>query len=284
MIVITGATGQLGRLIVAELIASMSADQIGVSVRDPSKANDLAARGVRVRRGDFDDSASLADAFEGAKQVLIVSSNAAASGGDPLAQHRNAIQAAKAAGARRIAYTSHMGASANSAFPPMRDHAATEAMLAACGIPWTSLRNGFYAATVPRLVGDAARSGVLAAPADGKVSWTAHADLAAGAARILADEGRFDGPTPPLTASEALDLADVAAVLSKQTGRVIERRIVADDDHSARLAGFGLPRPAIDIMLGLFRASRAHEFEAVDPTLAMLLSRQPAAIRDFLRQ
>lgn len=133
-------------------------------------------------------------------------------------------------------------------------------------------------------MGDAAQSGVLAAPADGKVSWTAHADLAAGAARILADEGRFDGSTPPLTASEALDLADVAAILSKQTGRAIERHIVADNDHSARLAGFGLPRPAIDIMLGLFRASRAHEFEAVDPTLAMLLSRQPAAIRDFLRQ
>lgn len=230
----------------------MSADRIGVSVRDPSKANDLAARGVRVRRGDFGDSASLADAFEGVKQVLIVSSNAAAGGGDPLAQHRNAIRAAKAAGARRIVYTSHMGASANSAFPPMRGHAATEAM--------------------------------LAAPADGKVSWTAHADLAAGAARILGHEGRFDGPTPPLTAGEALDLADIAAVLSKQTGRVIERRIVADDGHSARLAGFGLPRPAVDITLGLFRASRAHEFEAVDPTLAMLLSRQPTAMRDLLRQ
>lgn len=87
MIVITGATGQLGRLIVAELLASMSTDQIGVSVRDPSKANDLAARGVRVCRGDFGDSASLTDAFEGAKQVLIVSSNAAASGGDLTSPH-----------------------------------------------------------------------------------------------------------------------------------------------------------------------------------------------------
>ena len=123
MIIVTGATGQLGRLIVQELLALMSADQIGVSVRDPGKATDLAARGVRVRRGDFDDPASLADAFELATQVLIVSSNAAASGGDPLAQHRTAIAAAKAVRARRIVYTSHMGVSATSAFLPMRDHA-----------------------------------------------------------------------------------------------------------------------------------------------------------------
>ena len=283
MIIITGATGQLGRLIVEELLTRLPPDRIGVSVRDPGKANDLAARGVRVRRGDFDDPAGLADAFEAATQVLIVSSNAAATGGDPLAQHRNAIAAARAAGARRIVYTSHMAASATSAFPPMRHHAATEAMLAGCGVDRTSLRNGFYASTIPRLVGDAARSGVLAAPADGKVCWTTHADLAAGAARVLADESRASGPTPPLTAGEALDLADVAAVLSRQAGRAVERRFIADEDYAARLAGLGLPRPAVDIMLGLFRASRAGEFEATDPALETLLARRPTAMGDWLR-
>ena len=242
MIVVTGATGQLGRLIVEELLGLMPADRIGASARDPSRIDDLAVRGVRVRHGDFDVPGSLAQAFEGAKQVLIVSSNAAAYGGDPLAQHGNAIAASKAAGAERIVYTSHMGASATSKFAPMRDHAATEAMLAACGAAWTSLRNGFYATTVPRLLGDAARSGVLAAPADGKVSWTTHADLAAGAARILAGGGRFEGPTPPLTAGEALDLADVAAILSEKCGRAIDRRVVADEDYAIRLAGSGLSR------------------------------------------
>ena len=282
MIIVTGATGQLGRLIVEELLARLPPDRIGVSVRDPGRADDLAARGVRVRRGDFDDPASLADAFEAATQLLMVSSNAAAAGGDPLAQHRNAIAAATAAGVRRIVYTSHMAASAASGFPPMRDHAATEAMLAGCGIDWISLRNGFYAATVPQLIGDAARSGVLAAPADGKVSWTTHADLAAGTARVLADEGHAGGPTPPLTAREALDLADVAAVLSRQAGQAVERRVIADEDYAAQLAGLGFPGPVIDIMLGLFQASRAGEFGATDPTLERLLNRQPAAIDDWL--
>ena len=201
MIVITGATGALGRQIVAQLLDRRNADQIGVSVRDPAKAQALSQRGVRVRQGDFDHPETLAAAFEGATQVLIVSSNARAYGGDAIGQQRAAVEAARAAGARRIVYTSHMGAGADSAFPPMHDHAAAEAMLRDCGVAWTALRNGFYASTVPMMVGEAASSGVLAAPADGKVSWTAHADLAAAAVEVLLQEGRFEGPTPPLTGS-----------------------------------------------------------------------------------
>ena len=155
-------------------------------------------------------------------------------------------------------------------------------MLAGSEVAWTSLRNGFYASTVPRLIGDAAQSGVLVAPADGKVSWTTHADLAAAAARVLADEGRFDGPTPPLTAGEALDLADIAAILSERTTRPIERRRIADEVYAAQLSDLGLPQPVIDITLGLFRASRAGEFEATDPALELLLNRQPTAVHDWL--
>lgn len=283
MIVVTGATGTLGRLIVEELLASTTADQIGVSVRDPGKAGNLADRGVRVRHGDFTDRDSLTTAFEGATQVLIVSSNAAATGGDPLAQHRAAIDAAKSVGVRRIVYTSHMGVSDRSRFPPMRDHAATEEMLAASGVAWTAMRNGFYAATVPRIVGDAVRSGTIAAPADGKVSWTNHADLAAAAARILLDESRFDGPTPPLTGSEALDLSDIAAILSELTGRTIERHVLADEEYGASMTGAGMPSTAVNIMLGLFDASRSGEFTAVDPTLATLLDRPPVTVREVLR-
>lgn len=198
MIVVTGATGKLGRQVVEQLLEQLPADRVAASVREPAKAQDLARRGVRVRQGDFADPDSLVSAFEGASQLLMVSSNARASGGDPLAQHRSAIAAAQAAGVRRIVYTSHMAAGATSAFPPMRDHAATEDMLRACGTAWTALRNGFYASTVATMIGDAASSGVLAAPADGKVSWTAHRDLAAGAAAVLVSEGRFDGPTPRL--------------------------------------------------------------------------------------
>src|SRR5687768_15452866 len=98
MIIVTGATGQLGRAVVQQLVARVPADQIGVSVREPTKAGELAALGVRVRRGDFTDPASLRHAFAGARQVLIVSSNARATGGDTLAQHRAAIEAARAVG------------------------------------------------------------------------------------------------------------------------------------------------------------------------------------------
>ena len=147
MIVITGATGQLGSLIVASLLERVPAQDVGVSVRDPSRAADLAERGIRVRRGDFGEPDSLADAFEGAGQVLIVSANE--TGGKLVAAHRAAIDAARTAGAKRILYTSHQGAAADSMFAPMPDHAATEAYLAAAGTPFTALRNGFYATTRP---------------------------------------------------------------------------------------------------------------------------------------
>ncbi|WP_224249551.1 NAD(P)H-binding protein [Hyalangium gracile] len=282
MIVVTGATGQLGRLIVEKLVTRVPVDRVAVSVRDVQKARELAARGVRVRQGDFTDSKSLAHAFEGASQVLIVSSNAAATGGDPLAQHRAAIDAARAAGARRIVYTSHMAASRSSAFPPMLDHAATEQMLGESGLAWTALRNGFYAASAMFLLGQALRMGVFEAPPDGKVSWTTHADLAEAAAVILANEGQFDGPTPPLTAAQALDFGALCDIASSLLGRPIRRSTVSEDELRAKLTALGMPAPRIAISLGLYRASRNGEFTAVDPTLQKLLGRAPTSMREVI--
>ena len=284
MIIVTGATGQLGRVIVQQLVARVPADQVGVSVRDQEKAADLAALGVRVRHGDFDDPDSLRHAFQGATQVLIVSSNVQAYGGDPLAQHRAAIDAARAAGARRIVYTSHMAASAASVFSPMLTHHATEAMLGQSGLPWTALRNGFYAASGIALMGDALETGVLEAPADGKVSWTAHADLAEAAAILLADEGRYDGPTPPLTGHQALDLADLAGIASALLDRPVRRQMLPDDALRARMAARRAPDHAADIALGLYIASRAGEFARVDPTLERLLGRRPMSMRDVIAE
>ena len=282
MIIVTGASGKLGRAIVGKLAERVAPDRIGVSVRDPGKASDLGALGVRVRHGDFDDAAGLAHAFEGATQLLIVSSNARATGGDPLAQHRNAIDAGRAAGAARIVYTSHMGVGATSAFPPMHDHAATEDMLRGSGLPWTALRNGFYASSGVDLMGDAAATGMIAAPADGKVAWTAHADLAEAAAIVLADEGRFDGPTPPLTGSEALDLDDLARLASERLGRPIRREVIDANELRAKMAARGAPPAVAAIALGLYAAARAGEFAAVDPTLERLLGRPPIAMREIV--
>lgn len=282
MIVVTGATGHLGRAIVTELLKRVPANQVGASVRDPAKAAGLSAMGVRVRRGDFDDSESLRHAFEGATQVLVVSSNARASGGDPLVQHRTAFAAARAAAARRIVYTSHMAASPASAFPPARDHAATEDMLRESGLAWTALRHGFYAQSGIMLMGDALNTGMIEAPADGKVSWTAHADLAAADAFILANEGRYDGPTPPLTGAEALDMADLAMIASELQGRPISRKTLTDDDLRAKMTARGVPDGAAKMALGLYLASRNGEFATIDPALEQMLGRSAIRMRALI--
>ncbi|MCZ4515482.1 SDR family oxidoreductase [Streptomyces sp. ActVer] len=281
MIIVTGATGQLGRQTVDRLLTRVPADQVGVSVRDPQKAQTFADQGIRVRQGSFTDAASLAHAFEGASQVLIVSVDKM--GEEAVRQHRAAIDGAVAAGARRILYTSHMGASASSRFQPCRDHAATEEALRASGVPFTSLRNGFYAASAVRFLGHAMRSGEVALPADGPVSWTAHADLAEAAAVVLADEGRFDGPTPPLTAAQALTFDDIARIATDVTGRTIKRSTAPDDRFRQQLMGRGVPAEAADQLLGIFAASRAGEFAPVDPTLAALLGREPITLGTVLR-
>ena len=284
MIVVTGATGQLGRAIVAQLLSRVPAREVGVSVRDAAKAADLQALGIRVRQANFDDPPSLPPAFEGASRVLLVSSNARTYGGDPLRQHRAAIAAARTAGVGRVVYTSHMAASDTSAFAPMLDHHATEEMLRQSGLAWTALRNGFYSTSGVALMGDALETGVLAAPADGKVAWTAHADLAEAAAIILTDAERYDGPTPPLTGSQSLDLADLAQLASTLLDRPVRRQVVSDEDLRARTLARGAPNSVADVMLGLYRASRNGEFAAVDPTLARLLARRPATMHDVIRQ
>ena len=132
------------------------------------------------------------------------------------------------------------------------------------------------------LMGDAARTGLLDAPADGKVSWTTHADLAEAAAIVLADPGGYDGPTPPLTGSQSLDLADLAEIASAVLGRPVRRQTVTDEQMRTTLAARGVPDAARGILLGLFAASRNGEFAAVDPTLERLLGRPPQPIRDVL--
>jgi NAD(P)H dehydrogenase (quinone) len=280
MIIVTGASGQLGHGIAEQLLKRLPAEEVGVSVRSPENASWLSERGVRVRHGDFDDAASLRDAFEGASQVLIVSADS--TGEAALRQHRTAIDAARAADAKRILYTSHMGSNPASPFAPMPDHAATEAVLQASGVAFTSLRNGFYAANGIMLMGQALQTGKLIAPEDGPVSWTAHADLAEVAAIALADEGRLDGLTPPLTGPEALDLAGIAAMASELTGHPITRVTVTDEQYRAGLVTRAVPGPQADMLAGLFAASRQGEFSAVDPTLERLLGRPPMSMRDVL--
>jgi NAD(P)H dehydrogenase (quinone) len=279
MIIVTGATGQLGGAVVRNLLTRIPADRIAVSVRDPGRAADLADRGVQVRRGDFAGPASLIPAFADATQVLLVS--ASATGEQAQLLHRTAIEAARDAGAGRIVYTGHMGVNPSSPFDPMRDHAATEEMLERSGVPFTSLRNGFYTSSARMLLDQALRTGRLTAPEDGPVSWTTHADLAEAAA-IMLTEGGPDGPTPALTGPAALDLSDLAAIAADLLGRPITRTVVSAEEYRDGLVTHGVPAASAEMLTGLFAASRQGEFAAVDPALEKMLGRPPITARDYL--
>ena len=280
MIVVTGATGQLGRGVVEALLARLPAGDIAVSVRDPAKAADIAERGVQVRRGDFADPISLAAAFGGADQVLLISADKL--GKEALRLHHAAMAAAREAGVRRVLYTSHMGARYGSPFTPADQHSRTEADLARSGVPFTALRHGFYAESCLQMIGGGLKAGELRVPEDGPVSWTARADLAEADAVILAGNGQIDGISPPLTAANAVTMADIAAVASEVSGREVRHVTVSDDAwRDARVAA-GMPPFYAEMLLGTFRAARCGDFATVDPTLGQLLGRPPSSLRDVL--
>ncbi|PRY44522.1 NAD(P)H-binding protein [Umezawaea tangerina] len=280
MIIVSGANGALGGAVVERLLDRVAPEQVGVSVRDPEKAKGLAARGVRVRRGDFADAGSLEHAFEGASRILLMSTDT--TGDQAVRLIGTAIDVAAKSGAERLVYTSHLGARPVSAFPPMPDHAASEVALRASGVPYTVLRNGFYASSAVMLLGAAVQTGELALPQDGPVSWTAHADLAEAAAIALTQDV-LEGVTPALSGAEAIDMAGVAAIASELTGRPIRRVVVTDEEYRAGLLSHGVPEEAADLLVGLFTASARGDFAEVDPTLATLLGRPPVPLREVLR-
>lgn len=280
MILITGATGQLGAAVVERVLSRMPAERIAVSVRDAGKAADLSRRGVKVREGDFADAAGLAKAFAGAEQVLIVSANKL--GDEARRLHRNAIVAARTAGVRRILYTSHAGARAGSPFLPADQHAATEADLADSGLPYTALRHGFYAESCLFMVGDGLRAGEVRTPEDGPVAWTARVDLAEADAAILAAAGQWDGITAPLTAGQAVTMAELAAIASEVTGREVRHTVVGDEEWREEKIASGMPALYADMLLGTFRAARRGDFCAIGPTLETLLGRPPRTMREVL--
>ena len=282
MLIVTGASGKLGGLAVEALLRIVPVAQIGVSVRNPQKLAWLAARGVRVRQGDYADADSLRHAWQGARRVLLVSSNARTYGEDPLQHHETAIKVAKELGVERIFYTSQTASSAQSLFPPARDHAATEAMLAASGLAWTALRHGFYADSAIGMNEHGFASSRLVGSADGKVAWTTHDDLAEVDARLLAGQEIFEGTTPPLTGSEALALADLAQMASTMTDRTITRETISEETLLHHLENADVPAPVRRVIQGYYRAAKAGEFAVVDPTLARILGRAPRLMRDVL--
>ncbi len=292
MIIVTGATGRLGSRVVSGLLDRAPAGRIGVAVRDASRASALAAQGVRVRPVDAAEPVTYAHAFKGATVVLVVSAPLLGEAG--VAANRTVIDAAWAAGAERVVYTSHQAAAHDSLFLPQPSHAATQDYLLASGRPFTALRNGFYASTIENYLPGALATGTLTLPADGPVSWTAHDDLAeAAVAALLGTEigteagvgtgpEELDGITAPLYATEAIDFDRVAEILTELTGTTIKRVVVDDDQWRASAIERGVPEVVADIQLSMFRASRAGEFAVTDPTLAKVIGRPPLDARATL--
>ena len=282
MLVVTGATGHLGRGILTELLRHVPAGQLVATARDPQQAADLAAQGIQVRAADFADAASLDAAFAEATQVLVVSPNKLGQEGQQLS--RTALEAARAAGASRVLYTSQVAASADSAFAPGVNHAAAEAVMAGLGVPYTALRNGYYAESALFHLGRSFETGELRAPEDGPVSWTTRAELAEANAALLVGAAQPSGPTPPLVAPEAFTLAELATLASELLGREVKRVVLTDAQWQQEQVAQGLPAPVAELLLGSYRAMRRGEFASTDPALGQLLGRRPHTMRDVLAE
>jgi NAD(P)H dehydrogenase (quinone) len=279
MIIVTGASGALNGATVDHLLDHVPAEEVVVAVRDPAKAQRFADRGVEVLRGDYADPNSLPAAFDGADQLLLVSSSDPQA--DAVSLHRAAIDAAVTAGVGRILYTSHQGAAPDTPFGPGRDHAATEQLLSESGVAWTSLRNGFYAHSLNWLLGLWRETGLITVPTDGPVSWTAREDAAEAAAIVLASDGAYDGPVT-LTANAAPTFEDIAAIASELTGRDIGFEAIGDDSWVGVQVAAGRQEFIARFMLGMYQAAHEGFFAGVDPLLGELLGRDPQTVRDLL--
>lgn len=242
-IAITGATGHLGRLVIAKLKAKVPADTIVALARTPSKGADL---GVAVREADYDRPDTLAPALRGIDKLLLISANEV---GKRATQHRAVIAAAKAAGVKSVAYTSILHAD-RSAIELAVEHLATETELAKSGLPTTLLRNGWYTENYMGAVPGALGSGVwLGAAGDGKVSGAARADYAEAAVAVLVGTGH-EGRTYELAGDTAFTLAELAAEVGRQAGRSVTYKNLPAADYAATLAKFGLPEDVARMIAG----------------------------------
>lgn len=234
MIAITGATGQLGRLAVAALMRRVPPDQLVGIVRSPEKAADL---GIAARAADYTRAETLDAALKGIDKLLLISSNEI---GSRAAQHRNVIEAAQRAGVNLIAYTSVLHAD-RSPLSLAEEHRQTEVMIKASGIPYVILRNGWYTENYTGSIPGALAGGsFMGCAGDGKLSTATRADYAEAAAVVLSTEGHA-GMTYELAGDLAYTLSDLAAEISRQSGREIPYKNLPEAEYARLLAGFGLP-------------------------------------------
>jgi len=244
MIVITGASGQLGRLVIQSLLTKVPASRIVAAVRNPEKVSDLAALGVQVRRADYTDSSSLDAAFQGAEKVLLISSSEV---GQRQTQHRNAINAARRAGVALLAYTSLLHAD-TSPLGLAGEHVATEAWLGQSGVPFVLLRNGWYTENYLASIPPALQHGAFIGSAgEGRIASAARADYAEAAAVALTTPEQ-SGKVYELAGDGAYTLAGFAAELSRQSGKAIPYVDMSENEYKSALVSAGLPEPIAGLL------------------------------------
>lgn len=237
MIAITGASGQLGQLVVEELLKTVAADQLVAIVRNPAKIKAFAERGVQVRAASYEDKTALVQALRGVEKLLLISSSEV---GQRAVQHHNVIEAAKEAGVKLIAYTSLLHAD-SSPLGLADEHIATEAMLKQSGIPFVLLRNGWYTENYLASVPPALQHGAFIGSAgEGKIASATRADYAAAAAKVMTLDNQA-GKVYELAGDHGWTLSELTAELTKQSGTTVVYQNLPEADFKAALLGAGLP-------------------------------------------
>jgi NAD(P)H dehydrogenase (quinone) len=279
-VVVTGASGHLGRLVAEELFERIPASEVVLVTRHPEAIADLGARGATVRRGDFDDPDSLVPAFEGGERMLLISTLAV---GRRVPQHRAAIEAASAAGIRRLVYTSFPKPVADHPVGPIAtEHGETEAILQESGLEWTVLRNATYAELQIQPGALAVAGGKLYTNAgDGRIASVSRRDCARAAAAVLTGDGH-EGQTYDITGPEALAQDELADLLSDISGRSVKLVRVGDRTLTWGLTRAGAPKPVAKAIVAFGKAVREGYYDIVDPAYTSLTGLEPLSLRDVL--
>ncbi|MBA2676808.1 MAG: SDR family oxidoreductase [Ktedonobacteraceae bacterium] len=269
-IVITGATGELGSLVVQHLLKKVPASEIVVSVRQPEKALALAEQGIEVRQGDYDDPASLQKAFAGASRLLLISSSLL----DDTArirQHASAIEAAKKAEVGQIVYTG-VAYAEQVGMTLAQVHQATEHTLRTTGIPYTILRNAFYTHIFinPGLKAAVERGELVTSTGSGKLNTATRSNFALAAATVLAEAGH-ENKVYELTASQPWSFDDLARILSQASGKKVVHRSISDSEIGTELKQSGMPEGFIPFQMMIYRAIANGEFASVSEDLQKLI-------------
>ncbi|WP_406104771.1 SDR family oxidoreductase [Streptomyces sp. NBC_01003] len=279
-IVVTGATGHLGRLVIDGLLAAgVPAESIAAVVRDKNKATDLAARGVELRIADYSAPGTLAGAFAAGERVLLISGSEV---GQRVAQHQAVIDAAKGAGVALLAYTGVLGGPAAD-FDLAAEHKVTEQAILDSGLPYTFLRNGWYHENYTENLAPVLEHGAVTASAgEGRVASTSRADYAAAAVAVLTGEGH-ENQAYELSGDVAWSFAEYAAELSKQTGRTIAYNSVTPEQNREILLGAGLPAPFADILVGVDIAIGQGLLATTSGDLSRLTGRPTTPLADAIK-